>query len=146
MKKNMPNDFAVFILTHGRPDKVKTYDSLIKQGYTGRIYIIVDNEDKTIEEYKKKFKEKVIVFDKLEMSKTFDTGDNFSNRRSIVYARNASFKIAKDLKIKYFMQLKEAMLSSITQCQSYPSLIECSQAKFLAAPGPTLFSVSFQKV
>ena len=39
-------EFAAFILTHGRPDNVLTYDSLKKAGYTGRIVLIIDNEDK----------------------------------------------------------------------------------------------------
>ena len=43
--------FAAFILTHGRPDNVLTYDSLKKAGYTGRIVLIIDNEDKNKEKY-----------------------------------------------------------------------------------------------
>ena len=35
-------NFAVFILTHGRPDNVKTIPTLKKCGYTGNIYFIVD--------------------------------------------------------------------------------------------------------
>ena len=64
--KNMENkDFAVFILTHGRPNSVKTFATLNKCGYTGKIYFIVDNEDKTISEYQKNFGvEYVKVFDK----------------------------------------------------------------------------------
>ena len=48
-------DFAVFILTHGRPDNVKTLSTLKKCGYTGKIYFIVDNEDKTIEQYQNNY-------------------------------------------------------------------------------------------
>ena len=44
------------------------------------------------------------MFDKLEISKEFDTYDNFSDRRTIVYARNACFKIAKKLGYRYFLQ------------------------------------------
>jgi len=103
----MRNDFAAFILTHGRPDNVITYNTLIKQGYTGKIYIIVDDTDKTITEYKKRYGDKVIVFNKKEIAKTFDTGDNFNDMRTIVYARNACFGIAKRLNIKYFIQLDD---------------------------------------
>ena len=39
-------NFAVFILTHGRPDNVITYNTIKSSGYTGRIFIIIDNEDK----------------------------------------------------------------------------------------------------
>ena len=100
-------DFAIFILTHGRPDNVITYKTLKDSGYTGDIYIIIDNEDKTADEYYKRYGDKVKMFDKLEIAKTFDQADNFEDRRAIVYARNASFNIAKDLGIKYFMELDD---------------------------------------
>lgn len=103
----MTKEFAVFILTHGRPHKVLTFDTLRRQGYTGDIYIIVDNEDKAITEYRKVYGDKVLVFDKLEVSKTFDEGDNFHDRRAVVYARNASFQIARDLALSYFLQLDD---------------------------------------
>ena len=108
IQKLMKNkDFAIFILTHGRPDNVITYATLKKSGYTGKTYIIIDNEDKTAEKYKQIFGEKVIVFDKKAISETFDEADNFKDRRAIVYARNASFEIAKKLGIRYFMQLDD---------------------------------------
>lgn len=100
-------DFAVFILTHGRPDNVITYKSLLKSGYTGKIYIIIDNEDKTANKYYENFGDKVIMFDKKAISDTFDEGDNFGDRRTIVYARNACFDIAKSLGITYFIQLDD---------------------------------------
>ena len=46
MKLN--KNYAVFILSHGRPDNVITYQTLRKCGYTGRIFIIVDDEDKMV--------------------------------------------------------------------------------------------------
>ena len=100
-------DFAVFILTHGRPDHVKTFNTIRKEGYTGRIYIVIDNEDKTAPEYYAKYKKRVIMFDKEAIAKTFDEFDNFSDRRAIVYARNACFEIAKNLGITYFMELDD---------------------------------------
>lgn len=103
----MRDDFAVFILTHGRPGKVFTYKSLLRSGYTGKIFIVVDNEDATVEEYRLKYGDKVIEFNKLEVSKTFDNGDNFGDRRAIIYARNACWKIAESLGIKYFVQLDD---------------------------------------
>jgi hypothetical protein len=101
------NDFAAFILTHGRPDRVKTYHTLKKCGYTGKIYIIIDNMDETRDEYLKKYGDKVIIFNKKEIAETFDQGDNFNDMRAIIYARNASFEIAKKLGIKYFIQLDD---------------------------------------
>ena len=61
---NQNSNLAVFILSHGRPDNVITYETLRKQGYTGKIYIIVDDEDKTINKYKEKYKNEIIVFSK----------------------------------------------------------------------------------
>ena len=47
----MNEKFAVFILSHGRAGNVKTYQTLIDQGYTGKIYIIVDDEDDMRQSY-----------------------------------------------------------------------------------------------
>lgn len=103
----MTDKFAVFILTHGRPDRVITYNTLRKQGYTGDIYVVIDNEDKTAEQYKERFGDKVIVFDKLDIANRFDTGDNFKDRRAVFFARNACFEIAGNLGLDYFLQLDD---------------------------------------
>lgn len=101
------NDFIAFILTHGRPDRVITYKALRNRGYTGRICLVIDNEDAKAEDYFKEYGDEVVVFDKKAISKTFDQADNFDDRRAIVYARNACFDIAKDLGVKYFIQLDD---------------------------------------
>jgi hypothetical protein len=101
-------DFCVFILTHGRPNNVKTYTTLKKCGYTGKIYFIVDNEDKTINQYQKNYGiENVKIFDKKAMADKVDEGNNFDERRTITHARNACFQIAKELNITYFIQLDD---------------------------------------
>lgn len=100
-------DFAVFILTHGRPDNVITVKSLEKAGYTGAIYFIVDNEDKRAGEYKERYGDRVVVFDKKAMADKCDEGNNFDDRRAILYARNACFEIAEKLEIKHFIQLDD---------------------------------------
>ncbi len=103
----MPDRFAAFILTHGRPDKVLTYSSLRNRGYTGPIYLIVDNEDTTLPEYQRKYRDQVIVFDKQAEAALTDEGDNFGDRRAILYARNASFRIAERLGLDEFLQLDD---------------------------------------
>ena len=45
------NNFAVFIMVHGRPDKSWTYGSLKKQGYTGKIFLVADDLDMNIKRY-----------------------------------------------------------------------------------------------
>ena len=104
----MNEKFAVFILSHGRPNNVITLNTLKKCGYTGEWYIVIDNEDDTAEEYYKNFgRERVIMFDKLAVAQTFDTADTFEDRRTIVYARNACFDIAKQVGVKYFLELDD---------------------------------------
>lgn len=105
MKNN--NNFCAFILTNGRPDRVYTYSTLIRSGYTGKIFIVIDDEDKTGPEYIKKFGENVLIFSKKEIAKTFDEGDNFNERRAIIYARNACWDLAKKVGCKHFIQLDD---------------------------------------
>lgn len=104
--KNKPV-FGALILTHGRAENVVTFETLRKFGYTGPIRLVVDNEDKTVDLYREKFGAYVIVFDKKAVSETFDEGDNFEDRRAIIYARNASFEIAKELGWTHFIQLDD---------------------------------------
>jgi hypothetical protein len=102
------NNFAVFILTHGRPDNIKTLATLKKCGYTGKVYFIVDNEDKTIEQYQKNFGiENVKIFDKKAIADKVDEGNNFDERRTITHARNACFDIAEEIGITYFIELDD---------------------------------------
>jgi len=103
-----PENFAVFILTHGRPDNVITVKTLQGCGYTGPIYFIVDNEDKTVDQYIKNFgADRVKVFDKKAMADLVDEGNNFDERRTITHARNACFHIAKEIGVTYFVQLDD---------------------------------------
>lgn len=101
------DDFVIFILSHGRPDSVITANRLKKHGYTGDFFVVIDNEDKEFEKYRKNYGDKVIVFDKKAIAETFDEGDNFNDRRAVIYARNACFEIAKSMGKKYFMQLDD---------------------------------------
>lgn len=103
----MLDNFAVFITTHGRPDNVITYKALRRQNYTGPIYLICDDEDKTLDEYKRRYGDEVIVFDKKAAVEYVDAGDNIPNRRAVVYARNECYRIARDLGIKYFLQVDD---------------------------------------
>jgi len=101
-------DFVVFIITHGRPDKVITIKTLNKCGYTGDLYLVLDDEDKTVDQYIKNYgKDKIIVFNKKEMADKVDEGNNFDNRRTTTHARNACFDIAQKLNKRYFLVLDD---------------------------------------
>lgn len=104
----MRNDFCVFILTHGRANNMHTYKALMRAGYTGRVLFVVDNEDKTIDEYYKNFgKENVFVFNKTLKAQEVDSMDLSDDRRAIVYARCATYDIAESIGVKYFLQLDD---------------------------------------
>jgi hypothetical protein len=100
-------NYAVFILSHGRADNVITYRTLKSSGYTGRIYIICDDEDKTLDKYKQNFGEQVIVFRKSDYEGKFDKMDNFKGNKVITYARNACYDIAKSLGLDYFFEYED---------------------------------------
>ena len=69
------SNFAVFILTNGRANNVITYNKLRKHGYSGKIYLLIDDEDSQIEAYKEKYKDQVVVFPKQKAIDMTDSGD-----------------------------------------------------------------------
>jgi hypothetical protein len=76
-------------------------------GYTGRIYLLVDDEDKQASRYRDAYGDDVIVFCKQDAIDYTDSGDNFGKRNSVVYARNWNFVIAEKMGLKYFWQLDD---------------------------------------
>ena len=106
--EKLPDTFAVFILTHGRPDNVITAKTLQKCGYTGKLFFIVDDEDKTADRYIENFgRERVMVFRKKDVADACDEGNNFDERRTILMARNACFDIAKAIGVTHFIMLDD---------------------------------------
>lgn len=103
----MRNDFAVFILSHGRANRVVTVETLRKCGYTGEIYIIIDDTDKEAHEYFARYGDHVIVFCKEEEAKRSDVMDADNDMRIVLYARNSCHQIAENLGLKYFLVLDD---------------------------------------
>ena len=103
----MRDDFCAFILSHGRPDRVYTYKTLKRSGYTGKIYIVIDDQDKTADEYRKRYGNEVLQFCKEEYALKLDEGDNTGKRISTIYARAAMFDLAQKIGCKYFIQLDD---------------------------------------
>ena len=113
--------------------------------YTGKWYIVIDDEDKTAEQYRAIYKDRVIVFNKKKYVDATDTADNFDEHRAIVYARNASFDIAESLGLKYFLMLDDDYTSFMfrkieggkmvgVQCRQLDRLFE-AYIEFLEASG-----------
>jgi hypothetical protein len=86
-----------------------TLDTLLKSGYTGKYYLVIDNEDNSADKYYENFgKDKVLMFDKLKKSQEFDTIDvPYAKRNAVVYARNVCFDLAKELGLTYFLELDD---------------------------------------
>jgi hypothetical protein len=79
--------FAVFILSHKRADRVETYSTLRNSGYTGEIYVVIDDEDPQQLLYQERF-ENILVFNKSKWIESTDTVTNDKKKSSPVYARN----------------------------------------------------------
>ena len=104
----MADELVAFILSHGRPDNVLTIRALQNQGYTGRVFIVIDDEDKTGPQYIERYgAENVLIFSKAEIALTFDKAGEFGGRNAVVYARNACFELARNLGVRYFLQLDD---------------------------------------
>ena len=103
----LSDDFCIFILTNGRPNNQITYRTLMRKKYSGRLYFVVDDEDSTVDEYKKLYGDKVLVFSKSDVAQRIDEGDNFDDRRCILYARNVCFELAEKIGCRYFLQFDD---------------------------------------
>lgn len=102
------DDFALLILSHGRAGNVRTIDTMIGCGYTGKWYIIIDNEDEQADMYYSIYgKEHVIMFDKYAKSLEVDTCDIPRKRNAVLYARETCFEVARELGLEYFLELDD---------------------------------------
>lgn len=102
----MRDDFAVFIITHRRPNSQMTLKTLKRGGYTGKVFFVVDDGDDTVDEYCRLYGvENVLVFHKED---SFDLADNLADHKAVpVYARNQCFRLAREKGIAYFVQLDD---------------------------------------
>ena len=104
----MDNNFAVFILSHGRAGNVKTYQTLINQGYTGKIYIIIDDEDDMRNSYIDKYGEDIVrVFSKKDAAVLVDPADLEPELKGVIYARNYCHTIAEEMGLIHFLVLDD---------------------------------------
>lgn len=101
------SDYAVFILTHGRADNVVTYKTLRKAGYTGKIYLVIDDEDDQEETYREIYGDEVKQFCKQDYINRSMCINPDKPRKVILYARNACFDIAKEIGITHFVEMDD---------------------------------------
>lgn len=101
--------YGVLILSNRRPDNVKTVKMLEGFHYTGDWRIVIDDQDPTADEYKTRFGDRVMVFDKgayADASQTL-TPSSDTPMNVVVYARNAAPDIARHLGWDHFMELDD---------------------------------------
>ena len=84
-------DFAIFICTHGRPNAQYTLNSLRACGYTGKIYLVLDDEDETRPAYHEYLGvcDDFVFFNKQHYIDTVDIGRSDAKRKAILYAKCA---------------------------------------------------------
>ena len=99
--------FGVIILSHGRAGRIDTLKTLKREGYTGDLWILCDDEDEELDEYKRLYGDKVIVFNKQEAYERTDTMNCEGKKASVVYARNEAFRVARDLGLDVFLELDD---------------------------------------
>lgn len=103
--------YAVFITTHGRPDRVYSYEALRKGGYTGRIYVVVDDKDITLPEYRAKYKTDLIVYNKQACMDNCDTVIHTTQDKSVTYPRIAVEELAKEFGLDTFIVMDDDITS-----------------------------------
>ena len=97
-------NFAIFICTHGRPYAQFTYNALRTAGFTGKIYLVVDDEDSTVPALQELGYD-ILQFCKQYYIDTVDIGRRRSDakRAAILYAKCACEDFAKELQLDAFV-------------------------------------------
>lgn len=103
----MRKNFACIVISHGRPE-CSMVKVLRECGYTGKIYIVVDDEDKTLPDYVERYGADVHVFHKEE---NFDTGDLGGSKSIATFARNECRKVAVKNNLSYYFMLDDDLKS-----------------------------------
>lgn len=106
------DETIVFIISHGRAGNVKTLSALRRAGYTGKVVIVIDDEDKAGEEYIRIYgQSNVLVFSKEEWKEKTDTVTNEKDYNTPVYARNFVSWYATENKHKFYVMLDDDISS-----------------------------------
>lgn len=114
----MSKRLVTFIISHGRPDRQVTLNSLLEANYTGDWYIVCDDEDETLDEYLEIYGDKILIFNKREMAQHIDLYTNNPHYGSAVYAREATFHFGKELGYEYQFMLDDDLTKFIVRYES----------------------------
>lgn len=90
MKRNNSLTVLPVILSYGRPQKMYTYKTLRRQGWTGPVRILCSDDDPSLSVYREHYPGEVLVFSKDEYRSQVDEGQNYdSSQKAPLYARRA---------------------------------------------------------
>lgn len=104
----MRDNFCAIILSHGRADNLLTYKSLRAHGYTGRILILIDDQDDQKDKYIANYgSDDIIVFDKKHAYDISDPGNNSGYMVSVLFARNVVHDVVEKAGYKWFVMLDD---------------------------------------
>jgi hypothetical protein len=107
-------DYCVAILSHGRANKVKTVKCLKDYGYTGKVFIVCDDGDAQLGEYKRIYGDSVLVFSKNDY-RHIDTHDNAGNDNCVLFARHAVTDLMIKAGFKYYIVMDDDYINFLTK-------------------------------
>lgn len=104
----MTDDFAIYVISNKRPNDVVTVrDAFEKSNVRLPWYIVLDDQDPTIDQYRERFgDDRLVIFPKQETIDGMDMGDNFQMSGSVV-PRKAIWDIARQQGNRYFLVLDD---------------------------------------
>lgn len=95
------DDVLILVMSYKRPTNVRTAKQLTALNYEPW-RIVVDDEDPTVDEYRKLHGDRLVVFDFSAARVGIDMGDNFSTRGQVVVLNEAA-NIARRLGYRYYV-------------------------------------------
>lgn len=95
---------TVFICTHGRPNTQLTLKMLHSYKYSGKIYLVLDDTDATIQQYIDNYgAENILIFNKNHYINMVETVSNKPKYACILYAKAAVEDIAQSMGLQSFI-------------------------------------------
>lgn len=103
--------YEVFIISHERSDRVETYDTLRTAGYTGRINVVIDDEDIQLQQYQNRFGQELVIFNKQMYIDKVDTITNKKGLSTAVYARQFVEDRAYELSLDAYITMDDDVIN-----------------------------------
>ncbi len=98
---------GIVILSHKRPDSVKTLKALRRLGYDGPFVIVVDDKDPTLSRYKELYPDNLFIFSKAAIAKEIDVMDQGGTDKVVLFARQAAWYAAEEFGFDEFLELDD---------------------------------------